>query len=50
MVIDLADEPLEDHVSVTVADDKPTIVDLEEEAAGMQECRYCGYYPCGCGG
>ena len=51
---DLAEEPKEDIALVIVADDEPVMLHPEqeanEEAATMQECPYCGHYPCGCGG
>ena len=51
---DPTDEAMGDLTLATVADemadDKSAILDLEEEAATMRRCEYCGCYPCGCGG
>ncbi len=51
---DLADEAMGDLASVTPVDetagDPPVILDFQKEAATMQGCEYCGWYPCGCGG
>ena len=47
---DLADELREDPTLVIRADEEPVILNPKEEAPTMQECEYCGHYPCGCGG
>jgi hypothetical protein len=50
MVKDLVDETREDTASELEPDDLPVVAGPEEEPADTQECRYCGHYPCGCGG
>jgi hypothetical protein len=49
-VKDLADEPKQDHALALMGDDEPLVVDLDEDAAPVEECEYCGHFPCGCGG
>ncbi|HUT13721.1 MAG TPA: hypothetical protein VMY42_24750 [Thermoguttaceae bacterium] len=50
MVTNAADGALESCTPVIMPGDTPTIVDSLEEASETCECRYCGHYPCGCGG
>jgi hypothetical protein len=47
---DVADEATQDLASVITADDQPVVVSPNEEAVSVQECEYCGHYPCACGG
>jgi len=47
---DAADRALENHALLLAAGDTLTTVESGEEAPEMYECRYCGHYPCGCGG
>jgi hypothetical protein len=47
---DLADDAKQDLTAVIVTDEKPAILNPEDDAARTQECEYCGHYPCGCGG
>ena len=49
-VEDVANDAKQDLAAVIVTDDQPVIPIPEEDAAGTQECEYCGHYPCGCGG
>ena len=49
-VKDLAVEPKEDASPLIMVDEKPAIFSPEEEAAKIEDCQYCGHYPCGCGG
>jgi len=52
MVKDLADGPKEDSAWDVMADNQPVILNpkKEEEPEKTLECKYCGHYPCGCGG
>ena len=46
----LTREATENLALAAIADDELVIIDTKDEVAGTQECEYCGYDPCGCGG
>ena len=51
MMTDLVDEAKEDLTLAKKAGDEPVILYYpKEETTSMEECEYCGYSPCGCGG
>lgn len=47
---DLVDDTRETPTTTLEAIALPEVFDPEEETTDVEECQYCGHFPCGCGG